>query len=232
MDWFKANKLTININKTECILFDTKTKTNTFEINIGDNIIETKDSAKVLGIWLDNKLSWRKHTNTLFMKIKQNVNLLQTSNKFLNKSCKRSIYYAHIFSHITYGLVLWVNMTDQITKQKIQKVMNTCFKLITHKKPAAENFNREEMLTLTQLITLENQKLGYKLYKDLLPAKMSVALKTDSNRMDLTKTHKYNTRQKSGVNLPVATNRLYHSSFLCQVLKAYGTLPQRNNRKF
>ena len=102
--------------------------------------------------------------------------------------------------------------------------MNTCFKLITHKKPTAEHFNREEMLTLTQLITLENQKLGYKLYTDLLPAQMSVALKTDSNRMNLTKTHKYNTRCRNLPYRPTAMSKHYHTSYLIQSIKDYGQL--------
>lgn len=39
MDWFKANKLTLNINKTECILFNNKLTPSTFEISIGENVI-------------------------------------------------------------------------------------------------------------------------------------------------------------------------------------------------
>ena len=125
MDWFKANKLTLNISKTECIYFNSKLSPSTYEINIGEIVIKSTNSAKIF--WLDNKLSWKKHTNTLLMEIKQNSNLLQIGNKFLDKHCKKNIYYAHIYSHITYGLVLWGNMIDTITKTKIQKVMNKCF---------------------------------------------------------------------------------------------------------
>ena len=132
MDWFKANKLTLSINKTECIYFNNKKSPDIFEINIGETVIKSTNSAKILGIWLDNKLSWKKHTNTLLMKIKENTNLLQIGNKFLNKHCKKNIYYAHIYTHITYGLSLWGNMVDTITKTKIQKVRNKCFNLITH----------------------------------------------------------------------------------------------------
>ena len=57
MDWFKANKLTLNINKTECIYFNNKNSPDTFEINIGETVNKSTKSAKILGIWLDNKLS-------------------------------------------------------------------------------------------------------------------------------------------------------------------------------
>ena len=154
------------------------------------------------------------------MKIKQNSNLLQISNKFLNKHCKKNIYYAHIYCHITYGLVLWGNMVDTLTKQKIQKVMNRCFNLITHQKPTTKSLNKEGILTLNQLITLENQKLGHKLYNDMLPINILKALKTDSDNNNLLKTCKYNTRQKSELNLPMTNNKLYHRSFLIQTLKS------------
>ena len=43
------------------------------------------------------------------------------------------------------------------------------FHLITHQIPTPENLCKEGILTLSQLITLENQKLGYKLYNNMLP---------------------------------------------------------------
>ena len=101
MDWFKANKLTLNVNKTECVLFNYKPIKQDFSIEIDDTTITSTESAKFLGLWLDNKLSCRKCTNTLMIKIKQNTNLLKVSNKFLTKACKKIIYYAHIQSHMS-----------------------------------------------------------------------------------------------------------------------------------
>ena len=132
MDWFKANKLTLNVNKTECVLFNYKPIKQDFSIEIEDTTISSTESAKFLGLLLDNKLSCRKHTNTVMIKIKQNTNLLKVSNKFLNKDCKKIIYYAHIQSHICYGLSIRGNLIDNSTKSKNQKCIDTCFKLITH----------------------------------------------------------------------------------------------------
>ena len=117
-------------------------------------------------------------------------------------------------------------MIDTTTKTKIQKVMNKCFNLITHQKPTPENFNTEGMLTLNQLIFLENEKLGYKQYNNMLPVNILKAFRTDSKHRDLHKQHRYKTRHKSKLNLPVANNRLYHTSFLTQALKAFDKLPE------
>ena len=48
MDWFKANKLTLNVNKTECVLFNYKPIKQDFSIDIEDTIIPTTESAKFL----------------------------------------------------------------------------------------------------------------------------------------------------------------------------------------
>ena len=58
--------------------------------------------------------------------------------------------------------------------------MDTCFKLITHTTPNTKNYKTEKMLTLNQLIELENIKLGYKLYHNTLPVRLSKQMKTDS----------------------------------------------------
>ena len=126
MDWFKANKLTLNVNKTECVLFNYKPLKDKFSINIGNITITNTDNAKFLGLWLDQNLTFRKHTNILIIKLKQNTNLLKVSNKFLTKTCKKIIYFAHIQSHICYGLSIWGNLIDNMTKTKIQKCMDKC----------------------------------------------------------------------------------------------------------
>ena len=225
MDWFKVNKFTLNANKTECVLFSYKPLKENFSIDIENTTISSTDNAKFLGLWLDHNLTCRKHTNTLVIKIKQNTNLLKVSNKFLTKACKKIIYFAHIQSHICYGLSIWGNLVDNMTKTKIQKCMDTCFKLITHTSSSKDNYKKEKILTLNQLIELENMKLGYKLHYNTLPTKLANHFKTDSRNMILTKKKRYNTRKKGLYNLPMATNKLYHNSYLCKSIKCFNSLP-------
>ena len=170
MDWFKANKLTLNLDKTVCILFNSKAKAIKLNLNIGDYILQTSETVKFLGVWIDEKLAWTKHISLIMMKLKQNMHLLRLSNKFLSKDTKKLIYYAHILSHINYGILVWGNMIRQDTFTKLQKIMNKCFKLITGQEPTPMNFKSERMLRLKDLIGIENKKLGYQLNNHLLPS--------------------------------------------------------------
>ena len=103
--------------------------------------------------------------------------------------------------------------------------MDIYFKLITHTNPTKENYKSENMLNFQQLTELENLKLGYKLHENALPAKLARYIKTDSRNITLSKQHKYNTRNKGLFNLPCATSKLYHKSYLYSSIKSYNSLP-------
>ena len=209
IDWFKANLLTINLEKTECLLFHNSNCNSslTLELELGDHTITNSDQVKFLGIWTDKKLQWSMHTNILLMKLKQNTNLLKLGNKFLNKASKKLVNYAHINSHITYGILVWGNMIDNETKNKIQKCMDTCFNLITHLPPIPLNYKKEKMLRLEELLLLENTKLSYKLQHSLLPQKLHSMLLSDSKKKTLVKKHQYETRTKNIPKLPSAQTK-------------------------
>ena len=158
------------------------------------------------------------------MKIKKNTNLLQIGNKFLNKNSKKLVYYAHIYSHIIYGLVVWGNMIDQTQKTKLQKCMDKCFQLITSQPPTILNYKKEKMLRLSDLMILENAKLAYNLEHNLLPQKLHDMLLSDSKNQSLEKKHKYNTRSRSLPYRPAALTRHYYTSYLFQSIKDYGNI--------
>ena len=133
MDWFKVNKLTLNLDKTEWLIFHPSGRSTKVELNLGDVKIHSTETVKFLGMWIDNQLSWKKHITHVILKIKQNRNLLKISNKYLTESTKKMVNYTHIYSHISYCLVLWGTMIDNTTKQKIDldRMITKCTKLIS-----------------------------------------------------------------------------------------------------
>ena len=134
-DWFKANKLTLNLKKTVCMFFDHKSKSTTkINIHIDGESIPQVSNTKFLGIFVDNKLNWKKQLDHLIRKIKCNTKLLQINCKFVSKHVEKILYYSQIFSHISYGIGIWGN---HISKQQIdilQKLQNKCIHLICRKK--------------------------------------------------------------------------------------------------
>ena len=207
------------------MLFNSKAKAIKLSLNIGDYLLQTSETVKFLGVWINEKLAWTKYTSLLTIKLKQNMHLLRINNKFLTKDTKKLIYYAHILSHLNYGLLVWGNMIRHDTLTKLQKTMNKCFKLITGKEATPMSFKDERMSRLKDLIELENKKLGYQLDNHLLPSKLHNLLWTDSKNKSLQKTHQYNTRDKHLPNLPKVSTTHYHKGFQYQSIKDYEATP-------
>ena len=103
VDWFKANKLTLNISKTVYMLFRGKEASTIDDITIDNERITESESTKFLGLWMDKNLNWKKHTSILINKIKRNTILIKNTKNMFDKDTLKLIYYAHIHSHITYG---------------------------------------------------------------------------------------------------------------------------------
>ena len=105
MDWFKANKLTLNLSKTICLVFNpTGHKKVLIELELGDIKLKSADAPKFLGVWIDNSLNWNEHLKQLTVKLKKNLGLLQNSKKFLPKHGMKMLYYAQFYSHLSYGI--------------------------------------------------------------------------------------------------------------------------------
>ena len=132
-DWFNANYLTLNLSKTVGMLFSTKNLKGMPKLKFGDVEILFIEKTKFLGIWIDNKLSWNAHDNTLILKIKRNQYLLWQGKNMLNKHCLKMLYYAQIFSHIKYRIAIWGSMTSSALCTKLQKVQTKCLKIFINK---------------------------------------------------------------------------------------------------
>ena len=154
-DWFKANKLTVNINKTVFILFGNKNE-KLENISISEDVIDHSENTKLLGLWIDENLNWTKHCNTLITKLKRNLALVHNTRNLFNQSTLKLIYHAHLQSHINYGLVIWGG---------IQWIQLKCLKYTNNK----INYPQQlKLLNIEQLVKFELAKLGYRLQNSLL----------------------------------------------------------------
>ena len=108
-DWFAANKLTLNLDKTVCMLFQKNNMNKEIILKVKDMTIKNQTETKFLGMWLDQSLSWYNHIQKLTLKIKRNKYLLNNGKHLMDQNTKRLVYYSHIASHLQYGMLLWGN---------------------------------------------------------------------------------------------------------------------------
>ena len=189
LDWFRANKLTLNIEKTACILFQKSGSTKELSLNLEDLTINLTNNTKFLGMWLDSHLNWSIHLNKLYTKLKRNKALLRLGRYYMNEQTRKMVYYAHIHSHMQYGLLLWGNNINKDQLNKLQKIQTECLHLIAPLNKSGNLNKYLGILTVNSMIKLENYKFGYKLINKILPIKTQQLCYLDDKNKSLEKKH-------------------------------------------
>ena len=227
-DWFRANKLTLNISKSVYMIFSRKNH-NDIDLKLGDTKLPKVTTTKFLGMWIDQNLNWNEHLSKLKTKIKRNLTLLKIGKRYLNTHTKKMLYYAQIYSHLSYGLILWGNMISNTQLNTMPKLQNQAIRLVDSNQPNVEtSYKTLGILKLNEAIKMENCKMMHKLEHNKLPDKLPLFFKTDIKGKSLQKTHKYNTRKKNIPNLPKTQTKLYKNSFLSKYINDYHTIPKEH----
>ena len=130
-DWLRANKLTLNVDKTVCLIFPKNQKPIKITINLNDQPIRNETEMKFLGVWIDTKLNWTINLNKLYIKLNQSIGLIRKGKNFLDINSLRILYFAQFQSHLNYGLSVWGNMISSTSLNKLQRLQNTCVNLLS-----------------------------------------------------------------------------------------------------
>ena len=110
--WFKCNKLNLNPSKTRYMILNHKTES-TDLVKIGNEYLErvwkggNETSFKLVGIWVDEDLSWSDHIDKLYRKINLALYGLNKSRRSLNANSRKLLYSGLIHSLLVYGLPIW-----------------------------------------------------------------------------------------------------------------------------
>ena len=135
---------------------------------------------------------------------------------------KKILYYAQIYSHLSYRLPLWGNMISTTKIDCIQKLQKKCVRKVdTYEKQVQKIYQKHKILRVKDVLILENCKMVYRLEHQLLPTKLSQLYNTNQRGKSLRKTHGYNTRNKMIPNLAKTHCKEYNTSYLCSSLKDY-----------
>ena len=126
--WFCANKLSLNANKTKYIVIRPKHKKcdlnglnisidNIPLIRIGNDCDEK--AAKFLGLFIDEHLTWKHHIAHVNTKVSKILFLIKQAKNILPKDSLRTLYFALVHSHYSYGLLTWGNASKSALQRSI-----------------------------------------------------------------------------------------------------------------
>jgi hypothetical protein len=103
--WFRAKRLSLNVDKTNYMLFtlnELKRSENIY-INIGDSEIKRVNCVKFLGLYFDDCLKWDNHILNISNKIRKSIGVIR---KVRNLLLPPDTYYTVLFTNISLSDIL------------------------------------------------------------------------------------------------------------------------------
>ena len=191
--WFKLNKLSLNIKKTNSILFKASNNSHfiKIEIKIDNIVIEQVSNTKFLGIIINQTLSWKNHTQLIRQKINKNIGIIRKIRLSIPMSVLVTLYYTLIHPYLSYCNLIWaLDRTMYLDKLFISQ--KKAIRLITNSTYNAHTdplFSKLSILTVFQLNDLQIGCFVYQCINNLLPTKFCAMFKKNAS------IHLYNTRQ-------------------------------------
>ena len=124
--WFNDNEMIVNPDKFQAIIINRKGNenlTNQHNLKFNQYEICSKNSVVLLGIEIDDKLTFEKHTNNLVRKAAGQLNYLISKKYCLNQQSKKTLIQSFIMANFNYCPLVWLFCNKKLkTKQEnIQK---------------------------------------------------------------------------------------------------------------
>jgi len=225
MDWFKANKLSVNTSKTFSILFNNdKSIQNTPDVSLklllNGEVISKVNKTKFLGITIDENLNWKEQINVCKGKISSGLYILGRLKKTLSTTLLTTIYYSMIHPYLSYGLLLWGSANKQyikglgIQQNKAIRSINRA-KYNEHTTPL---YAKNNILKLDDMFNIQLNLFMYSFSQNNLPKSLLFFTRNDE-------LHTYRTRQSKDPHIVLRRTKLMANCFICKGPELWGKLP-------
>ena len=105
--WFSVNRLSLNVAKTNYMLFTNCCINSNIDIKIDNKSIDRVYSSKLLGALIDHKLNWKKHVSLIKAKVSTTIAVVYRARYVLDKKCLFMLYCALVLPYISYCCEVW-----------------------------------------------------------------------------------------------------------------------------
>ena len=160
VQWLRANKISLNVNKTEIVVFRSPTKQiyKNLNFSLSGQKIEPKRCTKYLGVIMDEHLSFNEQMNTLKQKLNRANGILAKLRYYVTADVLKTIYYAFLDSHMKYACHICGQVQNK-TFDMIQRAQNKALRIISFKQfmePSEPLYNQLKINSLKNNIILNN----------------------------------------------------------------------------
>lgn len=179
--WCKANRMVLGIEKTKGMLMGSKQKLRTIpnaegclNLEVEGKAIEQVSSERLLGVQIDNSLSWNDQTKKVRKTALFKISILRKIKKYLPQDTRKLFFNYYIKPHLTYCSSIW-GQTSKENLNTINKLQKQTARLILDKDyftPSDQMFRELGWLTFADCVQYQQALLVYKTLNNLAPPYM------------------------------------------------------------
>jgi len=129
--WLCANRLSLNVDKTSYMLIGDSVQPDLRPIVISGNMIRRVDSSKFLGIYIDDKLNFKKHTDYVSGRLSRAIGIIYRVSHLITPEVKIKMYYSLIFSIVSYGISVW-GRSSVAGAARLDRLLNRAKKVVNY----------------------------------------------------------------------------------------------------
>ena len=196
--WIRANRLSLNLDKTNFMLFSNTLHTIPGNIIMNDLAINKVESTKFVGVMIDDQLSWKTQTHYLCKKVSRNIGIITKLKHFFPWKTLHTLYCTLILSILNYGILAWGN-SNRSNLNKIHLLQKRAMRIIFNKRYRAHTnllFHQSKSLKINDLYSYNLGNFMYQLEINDLPIRLTEMFIKNQE------IHNYPTRQSNHFHPP------------------------------
>lgn len=130
-NWVSENRLKLNVLKTKSIMLGSRYMLRSnpeLHLVLQDAAIEQVREAKLLGVIIDEILSWSTHINKMVSKMSSNISMIRRGVHLLTGSTVKLVLQSLVLSSLDYCSTIWSSASKQDV-DKLQLIQNRAARL-------------------------------------------------------------------------------------------------------
>ena len=173
--WCKCNGMLLNSSKTKIMLVATNQKRQRLDkeildLKFNEESLNMISNDKILGVFVDQNLTWSDHIRHLSKKITSSIWLLSKVKKFLSQEHRILFYKSYILPHIDFCNIVW-GSSSETNKQKILRLQKRACRVILDYKveDSSQAMDTLKILSIYDRLYLRKAKFMFKVYQHITP---------------------------------------------------------------
>ena len=131
--YFTANSLKMNPTKTNLLLVGTShavNKASSFQLLVADHTLNPQPAVKMLGVTIDNTLSWEAHISGVVKKCNSVLFCIYKIRHHLTPDTRKLLIETHVFPYILYCITVWGGAAS-CHLNRVQKIINFAARIVS-----------------------------------------------------------------------------------------------------